>query len=462
MQLNRNKILGRLESAKFVRPKHVGKIRGPLPTGLRKVLQNNIEAALQRKARQEAADLDRDISSFEAAFIQLEKCTTAEDILYLQRIIKQAYELTENGVNLPNRLRALGCPKSLSEARDVREAGKVANYWRIARHLTMCATRYRSHFANLEWRPVSNYHASPGSSVVRQKYTHAEIQLLVHYELFPTEPPPRVIGVSKEACFLCDSFLRAHGRFSITGAHRQMFPQWTVPDLQEYNQSTVERFRKILSQVVVEVNKEFVKSRKKSPWRPFPAQSAINLNVVHLMTPSISTILMQSSAESRGETPGIDSGSGDSTSVSTLAKRSANSLGPRGTEKDERHSASSIAESHQLPNISPEVLHRIDMAVNVDEADLRKWIRPFAYFFASPTDDISSGSGAKRFTSGGIILEPVTEDEQVRTIHLHDIPTERDLVVERNANDTETDEMSFVVVGNQGQGVRFRCQWHMS
>lgn len=69
---------------------------------------------------------------------------------------------------------------------------------------------------------TANYRASSTPQIQPRQYIHAEIQLLVHYEWTTPRLIPRVIGASKE---VCDAFIRAHGRFTVIGAHRQMFPQ---------------------------------------------------------------------------------------------------------------------------------------------------------------------------------------------------------------------------------------------
>lgn len=383
-------------------------------------------------------------------------------MLHLRHVVKQAFDLTENGVKLPNRLRALGCPERFLDTRDVREVGKIANYWRISRHLTICSSRFRPYFADVELHPLPNYRESVSSQAIPRRFIHAEIQLLVHYELQSHRLRPRAIGVSKEACFLCDSFLRAHGRFYFTGAHRQMFPQWTVPDLKEYTSATVEHFRRTLSQVALDVKQEYLKTRKKLPWRPFPLQSAINLNVVHLATPSTSTLRVQPSANSSSNTKSISSRSSTTKSVCALGKERTfvhenQDEDPGG---DRRHLTSSIVELKEPPNINSEVLREVSLDVKVDEADpgLTDWIRTFAYFSNLPIEK-SSTLPQKRFTGGSINLEPAHADEQERTIHLADIPTKDTLVLERDTDESDSVEMSFVIVGQGGRSVRFHCRW---
>ncbi|KAF1949449.1 hypothetical protein CC80DRAFT_598904 [Byssothecium circinans] len=67
---------------------------------------------------------------------------------------------------------------------------------------------------------------------------HAEIQLLFHYELFTVKYPPRVLKSSKHACFLCDLFIKKHGRFHIPKTHGRVYELWMIPELAGLNMKT--------------------------------------------------------------------------------------------------------------------------------------------------------------------------------------------------------------------------------
>ncbi|KIX03376.1 uncharacterized protein Z518_06928 [Rhinocladiella mackenziei CBS 650.93] len=60
---------------------------------------------------------------------------------------------------------------------------------------------------------------------------HAEIQLLFFYEMNPHLQCPRVVCSSKSACFLCDVFIRLHGKFFAARTHGVLYPKWTIPDI---------------------------------------------------------------------------------------------------------------------------------------------------------------------------------------------------------------------------------------
>lgn len=65
-----------------------------------------------------------------------------------------------------------------------------------------------------------------------KKKIHAEIQLLFYYEQQPQNKlRPRVICSSKNACFLCNAFLRIHNQFYTPRTHGKLYSSWTLPNL---------------------------------------------------------------------------------------------------------------------------------------------------------------------------------------------------------------------------------------
>jgi hypothetical protein len=425
--------------------------------------RNHVQASLSSRNRPDVDRLDGQIGRFEAAFKRLEEGKSEELIPNVRDAIKQAFDLTEDGVKLPNRLKNLGCPSSLLDARDVREVGKVSNYWRISRHLAVCSQRFRRLFANAEWYTLVKYRASSKSQIIAQQFVHAEIQLLVHYELTSPSLMPRAIGASKEACFLCDSFIRAHGRFSITGAHRQTFYQWTVPDLKEYDWQTIWHFRRVLSQVCVEVNEEYLKAQIKPPWRPYPLQSAINLNVVQLKTPSTSSLLSQPGSHSSDDTRTIKTNSSSTASTLRQVKQSLKLLGTSGDGEAFGGVSSRLSpiDEQQVPINGSEQAHvERPIEITVDDAVSvhRDWAHIFASFSSSSSIELAT-SQRQRFNGGSVFLESPLDGECQRMVNLADIPSKEELVLDRDSNDV-LGELSFVLVGTQDQKVRIRCRWH--
>ena len=89
-------------------------------------------------------------------------------------------------------------------------------------------------------RSIETYLSQP-LAVIEQKFqsrivqtealkVHAEIQLLLFYEMHSELPRPRVICSSKSACYLCDLFIRMHGAFTMPRTHGRIYDKWTLPD----------------------------------------------------------------------------------------------------------------------------------------------------------------------------------------------------------------------------------------
>ncbi|KAJ5129597.1 uncharacterized protein N7515_005636 [Penicillium bovifimosum] len=67
----------------------------------------------------------------------------------------------------------------------------------------------------------------------RQKL-HAEIQIIAFCEMQARRPFPRVVSSSKDACFLCNTFIQLHGRMHTPRAHGRPYPGWRLPILPEF------------------------------------------------------------------------------------------------------------------------------------------------------------------------------------------------------------------------------------
>lgn len=415
------------------------------------MLDDNFNLPRVRQKPPDIQSLQDDVINLEMTFAQLEKAEMGETIPRLKRVIHQAFLLTRGEAGLPSRLRALGLPESLLDNRNVREIGKVSNYWRVSRHLAICSRRFRSCFEEADWRPVHNYKASTSSRSVPKQYIHAEIQLLVHFESQSGTRMPRAIGVSKEACFLCDSFIRAHGRFAITGAHRQMYPQWTIPDLKEYSSQTVEHFRAVLSCVFGEVKREYLEVQKKRLWKPFPLQSAVNLHAAQFSTPSASTLSLRS--ETRGVFDVISgapsSDTGDTDEQCYIEKCRKDDIQVPGTVEAE----AGLDQMHPSLTSRSEEAVPVEVLVHQDLVGRLDWICAFAS--SSGSEGMSTSPGAS------LSLEPASEKGCARTIYLADLPPGAEILLARDESDP-LGGLDFVLAGHLDQRVLFRCRWHQA
>lgn len=73
---------------------------------------------------------------------------------------------------------------------------------------------------------------------------HSEMQLIAFCEIeSPPDLFPRVIASSKDACFLCNAFIKTHGKMHTSRTHGRLYPGWKLPNLlqikglqEEFNQ----------------------------------------------------------------------------------------------------------------------------------------------------------------------------------------------------------------------------------
>lgn len=73
--------------------------------------------------------------------------------------------------------------------------------------------------------------------VMTESKIHAEIQIAAYYEISPATMPPRVICSNKDACYLCNEFMRLLGKFYMPGCHGRLYHGWRVPSLSVFDKT---------------------------------------------------------------------------------------------------------------------------------------------------------------------------------------------------------------------------------
>lgn len=63
---------------------------------------------------------------------------------------------------------------------------------------------------------------------------HAEIQIIAFCEIRAPNLFPRVVSSSKDACFLCNTFIQLYGRMHTPRAHGRLYPGWRLPSLPQF------------------------------------------------------------------------------------------------------------------------------------------------------------------------------------------------------------------------------------
>ena len=107
---------------------------------------------------------------------------------------------------------------------------------------------------------------------------HAEIQLLLYYEEMAIESTrrPRIICSSKDACYMCDLFVRSHGIFHMPSTHGAMYDLWTLPTQLELNNNAKTRVQNALRLLNVEIESKIKRTLNKSA-QPFAQPNESNL-----------------------------------------------------------------------------------------------------------------------------------------------------------------------------------------
>ena len=299
IRLNRNRILGRLSSQHFSRPAYIHTVTKSPPSQQLVNIAQGLTGPKQNAKLMEDLDAFRsEVRTLHESFRELETSIEGARFQSIDKTVKAAFRVTRDGVSLQDRLRRLGCNVFIVGSRVIHEINKVSNYWRISctlAQLTRCR-EYRALFVEPKLETLDPYEPYVRGSSSR--YVHAEIQLVVHYENCPKECLPRIIGASKQACYLCHTFVKAHKQFCLLRSHRQIYNQWTVPDRREYTLDTLQRFQRALSAVNQEVLHEIRRARTSSKgFRAFPLQSLINLQMPDFPEGSDTTV--KSSRSSR-------------------------------------------------------------------------------------------------------------------------------------------------------------------
>lgn len=108
---------------------------------------------------------------------------------------------------------------------------------------------------------------------LKRAKVHAEVQLVAHYELQTYKLPPRAICSSKDACYLCHSFLLSHGKIHVPKCHGRLYPGWRIPILAGNLQLTKRFISK--TEETIKSSIATLEARRKKTVYPFPGESTV-------------------------------------------------------------------------------------------------------------------------------------------------------------------------------------------
>ena len=310
LNLSRERIHGRLQSIHRKVPNHLRQVpREPLHQEIGK-----IAAQLERQQQQSTAQSKglikrlRDVCDL---YRRVDSCKehTEEELLLLSDAVQQSHALaTSNGeCTIGETLSRHGFDsQDMGSNKVVRQLDKIGRYWGLCIDMAEASRRYGDIFQKLELKILQPYQAIRSSiSFVAGKiakcHVHAEIQLLTFYELNPNLAiaKPRVLGVSKSACYLCNMFILKQGYYFITKTHGRLYDLWYVPDLVELAQPQRDKFRQVLNSMNEELRTNLIKERRHTR-RNLPLGSYVNLpkglpqSAVHSSAATLDPVELQS------------------------------------------------------------------------------------------------------------------------------------------------------------------------
>ncbi len=261
---SQGRIQSRLRSSHWKKPSHIhGPNKVPLYTRIGRILAR-IPSSLPIQPT--------NIPSLRAALLGLlESLKTADagtpedQPQLLEAVIQRSYEVSHQGTStlLRTNLQQLGLASSIYESREVLEIDKLSKYLELCNDLIRLSRQpsTRLFCKNIALETCTAFPSCQPPGAQAPCFVHGEVQLVLYYERHPTDLPPRAIGSSKSACFLCDLFIEKHGTFGISHSHMMLYPKWTIPDSTWMNVQQCQRFRGIIRRMSIEVgallNKKF-------------------------------------------------------------------------------------------------------------------------------------------------------------------------------------------------------------
>jgi OTT_1508-like deaminase len=254
IQLHFYRLLARLRSSKWEKPKYLSKShKKPLWKDFTNLV-HRVQHAYTKKEKATRDLVEGRLKELAAVYEEFE--ISENQLSSLMKLVDASFtfssadEIQEYAQRLQNNTRETS--QVSSAIKSLRQIQKIASYRRICFSLFNAARQYPALFQQVTinylvpYQEVSTfigYHEWATTC-----HVHAEIQLVVHYDL-NRDCRPRCIGTSKWLCYLCYQFLLAHKLFFPSRTHGRIFDQWTVPDLVELSGTLVQEYRRILKEI---------------------------------------------------------------------------------------------------------------------------------------------------------------------------------------------------------------------
>ena len=233
---------------------------------------------------------------------RIDRCgkSTPECGQLLREVVKKSYDLctSAGATTLEETMRYYGVVKSeVYVDKHIRQVDKIGRYWGLCVSMTEDSRKYGKIFANVQLKALCPYQAKTSNIAFTKGQqarclVHAEIQILVFYSMIPNVAlkKPRVIGVSKSACYLCNLFIQEHRQFFITKTHGRLYERWNFPDLDDFDPGERVKLCRALSAVDRKLQKALVTAKKGVKKRDHPMGSWLTLPPARQVSPVPSTV----------------------------------------------------------------------------------------------------------------------------------------------------------------------------
>lgn len=383
MVLSEDRLHGRLKSSQWTRPQHIKTLQKPLYQELREASRELANRLLSTE--RVASPLIQKLNDLCIQYQRVEK-PQRDMRAQLKQLVRKSYDLctSDGSCSLEETLRKNGlAPRLVLDDRRIQQVNKIGRYWGLCVYLTKYARAYGKIFKNLSLEILVPYEEVKSSIAYEEGsrvscFVHAEIQLATFYGLNRTDDwkMPRVLGVSKAACYLCSLFILSQGKFFVTQSHGRLYDQWNIPNLATYDSSQLDEYRRVLTLMIKRINLD-IGAQKGKQNRRYPLTSSVHLpqsrGIVFPFASDLGTLTSDSSTSNhnsttKGHIQSVEAQAGQGASrshrgasppsagKSSSPKRKVSSPLPHLTLR--RPSPASSADSHPVsrsPKIKPNV-----------------------------------------------------------------------------------------------------------
>ena len=264
IRLHFRRLLARCRSTKWEKPKYLSKShKKPLWQDFAGLI-HRAQFVYTKREKAPRAMVEKLLGELAAVYENFElpaedELTTMEQVVISSFDLCFRPEIKEYLLRLENSIGTRPTSQVASAIKTLRQIQKIASYRRISVSLVRFAREYPRLFGGgitLEY--LTPYQSVPTTigyeEWAKTCHVHAEVQLAVCYDLLPDEAreqflSPRTIGISKSLCYLCYQFLQAHGGFFPSRTHGSLYDQWTLPDLAEFDNNVVGKYRSIVKEM---------------------------------------------------------------------------------------------------------------------------------------------------------------------------------------------------------------------